>query len=225
MLKGKGILSEFQREFLGVFASLPDNEQFFLTGGTALAEFYLGHRLSYDLDLFTGETGLVLPCSYQIEQAAGKVGMVARAARRFSSYVEFDVSRGENHLKVDLALVSPFRLAAAEKSVLGVMVNDEIDIRADKLLAFYGRSEPRDAIDVYSLMQTTPIERMMEEARQKDSGFDLYWFAIALNNVEKYPDDIRRWPVQMLVDCDPLEIKRTFRSLALDIMKGLEKPS
>lgn len=41
----KKFLEEFFRTFLG--------EKFFLSGGTALAEFYLKHRLSQDLDLFT----------------------------------------------------------------------------------------------------------------------------------------------------------------------------
>ena len=53
------LLTPLQQELLRVFAQLPDQEQFYLTGGTALAEFYLGHRLSYDLDLFTGVDGLV----------------------------------------------------------------------------------------------------------------------------------------------------------------------
>jgi hypothetical protein len=50
MLKGKGILSDFQRAFLRIFTSLPDQDRFYLTGGTALAEYYLAHRLSYDFD-------------------------------------------------------------------------------------------------------------------------------------------------------------------------------
>lgn len=49
MLKGKGILLPAQKAFLDVFAGLPDQEQFYLAGGAALTEFYLGHRLSFDL--------------------------------------------------------------------------------------------------------------------------------------------------------------------------------
>jgi hypothetical protein len=49
------LLTPLQEQFLQVFATLPDQEQFYLTGGTALAEFYLGHHLSYDLDFFTVE--------------------------------------------------------------------------------------------------------------------------------------------------------------------------
>ncbi len=50
MLQSKGILTPIQRRCLEVFAQLPDQEQFYLTGGTALAEFFLGHRLSFDID-------------------------------------------------------------------------------------------------------------------------------------------------------------------------------
>jgi hypothetical protein len=42
-LKGFGILTPLQKEFLEVFSGLPDQSQFYLTGGTALAEYYLGH--------------------------------------------------------------------------------------------------------------------------------------------------------------------------------------
>ena len=51
--QSKGILDKAQREILEVFSRFPDADRFYLTGGTALAEFYLGHRRSFDLDLFT----------------------------------------------------------------------------------------------------------------------------------------------------------------------------
>lgn len=67
MLRGKGLLTPIQTACLAVFATLPDQTHFYLTGGTALAEFYLGHRLSFDLDFFTAEDALILPVSYQID--------------------------------------------------------------------------------------------------------------------------------------------------------------
>ena len=215
---GKGILSGFQDTFLHFFASLPDQERFCLTGGTALAEYYLGHRLSDDLDLFTSEAGLIVPFSYRVEQAAEATGMEIAVVRRFASFVEFQVSQGEDKLKVDLALESPFRFAPTELSDTGVWVNDFQDIQTDKILAFFGRAEPRDAIDLYFLLQKTSFAELAELARQKDTGFDLYWFAIALNRTAAFPDEIERWPVRMLVACDPLALKRSFQSLAIQIM-------
>jgi hypothetical protein len=218
VLKGKGIISDFQRAFLQLFAGLPDQERFYLTGGTALAEYYMGHRLSYDLDLFTSEADLILPFSYRVEQAIQAVGMQVAIVRRFASFVELQASQGENSLKVDLALDSPFRFAPAELGDSGVMVNDFQDIQADKTLAFFGRAEPRDAVDLYFLLQKTGFEELAELAHQKDTGFDLYWFAVALNRVTKYPDEIERWPIKMLAECDPVELKRSFQSLAMRIM-------
>ncbi len=56
MLKSKGIITNLQREILLISSQIPMIKMFYLTGGTALANFFLGHRKSYDLDIFTVET-------------------------------------------------------------------------------------------------------------------------------------------------------------------------
>ena len=45
MILGKGVLTTIHKDFLALFSGLPDQEHFYLAGGTALAEYYLGHRL------------------------------------------------------------------------------------------------------------------------------------------------------------------------------------
>lgn len=51
---GKSILTAKQSHFLELIQKEPQiTKRFYLTGGTALSEFYLQHRLSYDIDLFT----------------------------------------------------------------------------------------------------------------------------------------------------------------------------
>ena len=67
-LKGKGIIARGQRDLLRAFSTLGDAQHFYLTGGTAHPEFYLGHRRSFDLDLFTAEKALVLPFSRLFEE-------------------------------------------------------------------------------------------------------------------------------------------------------------
>jgi predicted nucleotidyltransferase component of viral defense system len=47
------LLTPLQRRLLAEIGGSPLRDQFFLTGGTALAAFYLYHRYSVDLDLFT----------------------------------------------------------------------------------------------------------------------------------------------------------------------------
>lgn len=52
-----GILTPSQQELLRRFFAYEVGRAFFLTGGTALAAYYLHHRLSQDVDLFTLEEG------------------------------------------------------------------------------------------------------------------------------------------------------------------------
>lgn len=68
MLKGKGTLEPLQRKLLFDLGKVSDISHFYLTGGTALAEFFLAHRHSYDIDLFTAKNGLVTHFSKQLEK-------------------------------------------------------------------------------------------------------------------------------------------------------------
>jgi len=218
MIKGKGLLTPIQREIVTLLAGLPDQKFFYLTGGTALSEFYLGHRLSFDLDFFTVEAELVLPFSHQLEAACPSQGLQVSVTRRFASFVEFLLHRGEESLRVDLALDAPFRFAPPVLSEYGVWVNDFEDLKTEKVLAYYGRAEPRDAVDLYFILQQEAPDHLFTLAAQKDPGFDLYWFALALNRAADFPDELERWPVKMLADFHPPELKRAFQQLAMDLM-------
>ncbi len=221
VLQGRGLLTPLQRIFLALFAGLPDQGEFYLTGGTALAEFYMGHRLSFDLDLFTGQTQLVTPMAYELERRYAEHNLELTVTRRFATYVEYLLAHQGATLKVDLALDSPFRFESPVQSEYGVFVNDDVDLRVYKLLAYYGRAEPRDAIDLFFILQQNSWQGLAEQALNKDPGFDLYWMAVALDQAESFPDELERWPVQMLVPCDPKQVKATFRALALALMSQL----
>ncbi len=218
----KGLLSSIQRNFIRLFSNLADKDQFYLTGGTALAEYYLGHRLSLDLDFFTGIEGLILPSSYAIEKLGKAFDLEISVVRRFSTYVEFLVSHLQDNLRIDLALDSPFRFESPIASQDGILINDYQDLCVDKLLAYYGRAEPRDAIDLYFILQNGSIDHLLKQALQKDPGFDLYWFAIALNRCANFPDEIERWPVKMLIPFEPPKLKANFSTLAIQLMDQLK---
>lgn len=222
LLVGKGLLSPIQKRFLNLFSRLEDKDQFYLAGGTALSEYYLGHRLSFDLDFFTSVDNLVLPFSYRIEDLAKENDLNLSVVRRFATYVEFLVSDQQDALRVDMALDSPFRFAPAVPTIDGIQVNDYDDLCTDKLLAYYGRAEPRDAIDLFFILQNEPVDRLLMQASQKDTGFDLYWMAIALNQCKNFPDELERWPVKMLVSFEPVELKRQFQHLAQDLLANLK---
>ena len=225
MLSGRGVLLPIQQVALRVLADVPDQAAFYLTGGTALSEFYLGHRLSFDLDMFTVEAPLVLPFSRQVEQRFAAEGWGVKVARRFQHYVEIVVYKEAGSLRIDFAWDTPHRFAPPVLSAYGIYVNDWDDLVAEKVLAYYGRAEPRDAVDLYFLLEKEPLERLLRLAAEKDCGFDRYWFAIALRQIDSFPDEPERWPVKVLLPWDPRRLKQTFRDIALRMMDEIQGPS
>jgi len=221
MLRSRGIISSLQREILSVIASIGDNEKFYLTGGTALAEFYLGHRRSYDLDIFTVEKDIILPFSRRLEEELkGKFNV--KIVRRFESFVEFEIGIFSEAIKLQLAYDSPFRFGEPEKSDIGIRVNDYKDLITDKLLALYGRAEPRDIIDFYCILKKEDFWYLTKLASQKDPGFDLYWFAVALDRLKDFPDEIEKWPVDMLIEVNIPEIKDMFSKICYQVMEEIK---
>ncbi|MEN3002297.1 MAG: nucleotidyl transferase AbiEii/AbiGii toxin family protein [Armatimonadota bacterium] len=211
------MLSKAQRRFLRFFARLPDSHYFYLTGGTALSEFYLAHRYSYDLDLFTGEAGLLIPFCHVLEQRMRRSRLPIRVVRRFETFVEY-LYESDDAFRIQLAVDSPFRFAPPVPTRYGVLVNDWDDLCVDKLLAFYGRVEPRDAIDVYCILQREDMDRLLHMAIEKDPGFDLYWFAVACQRVSMFPDDLTRWGVQMIEPIEITSLKACFQAIADEMM-------
>lgn len=221
-LRGKGVITNFQREIIGALKNLADLKYFYLTGGTALSEFHFAHRLSYDLDIFTVEKDLVLSFSRKAEELKNKIFSV-QVIRRFSSFAEFELTRQDEKVRLHFAYDSPFRFENPEESDLGIMVNDYQDIIVDKLLAFFGRAEPRDAVDLFFILKKENIEKLSQLAVQKDPGFDLYWLAVALKKVEEFPDEISKWPVEMLLELNVRELKDKFHRISHQIMDKLRR--
>ena len=125
---------------------------------------------------------------------------------------------------MDLALDSPYRFESPVLSNEGIYINDYPDLRTDKLLAYFGRAEPRDAVDLYFILQKESADLLLEQAAQKDIGFDLYFFAIALNRCESFPDELERWPVKMIHPFEPRKLKQTFLDWAVKLMdKSMKK--
>jgi len=222
LLKSKGIITDIQKKLLLIFSKIPDNEMFYLTGATALAEFFLGHRKSFDLDIFTAEKDLIIPFSYAFEDEIKK-SLSLKVIRRFETFVEFEASFKEKSTRVQLAYDSPFRFEQPIDSDIGIKVNSYTDLIADKLLAFFGRAEPRDAIDLFFILKTENFWKLVELAKQKDPGFDLYWLANALHKVKEFPDNINNLPVEMIKEIDIKELKNLFLNLSREIMDKIKK--
>jgi hypothetical protein len=64
---------------------------------------------------------------------------------------------------------------------------------------------------------------LTQQAAQKDPGFDLYWMAVALSRVIEFPDNIQRWPVEMVLEVKIQDLKKSFSDLSTKIMDKIKK--
>src|SRR3989338_6060262 len=149
----KTILSDFQRRTLVLFKKSPLAKSFYLAGGTALAELYLKHRKSEDLDFFTQEE------------------LDLNRLKRFSSLVQktikFDKIEFQHGLGLYTFFFYPRGEVAKSKIVFGqypfgtikplvnhngLKVEDLLDIAVDKTHTISVRSRSRDFIDLYFIL-------------------------------------------------------------------------
>jgi predicted nucleotidyltransferase component of viral defense system len=201
------IINKVQEAILKNFSEVQDSQQFYLTGGTALSYFYLKHRQSNDLDFFTSEEEIILAFSGHLETRLKTKGFECLRQRGFHSFVELVVTFDQETTLIHLALDSAFRFEQTKTfpNFPDLRVDDLTDIASNKLLALFGRATLRDFIDVYFLINNGDFtkDQLMDRAKQKDPGFDLYWLGVAFERINSF--DSNSTDIFMLIE--PLSIK------------------
>ena len=143
-------LSKIQTTVLTSLARSPLCERFYWTGGTLLAEKYLHHRHSYDVDLFTDT-----PFRYEevlplVQEVKKRVKLKSVEERKVSDRCEFFL---HNHREVRFEFVHyQFPKLKPRKKWQGVLVDSLEDLAANKTMALVERHAPKDAVDIYFLM-------------------------------------------------------------------------
>ena len=72
-------------------------------------------------------------------------------------------------------------------------------------MTLFGRATLRDLIDVYTLVKKNRFspEELMEKAKVKDPGFDLYWLGVAFERVKTFNEDAP----EMLLLTEPIKLQ------------------
>jgi hypothetical protein len=176
-------LTPLQREVLTAF--FKHERRFFLTGGAALAGFYLGHRTTDDLDLFTHEKEAFEVGGYVLQAVADELGgrvVVRQDAPGFRRYV---VSRGEEAVVVDLVWERVPSAFPEKPERAGVRIDPIEEILVNKLTAALSRAEERDLVDLLFLERAGHrAEQALDSALQKDGGCTPAALAWVLSQVQ-----------------------------------------
>ena len=166
-------LPVWQKTILEAFAHSDIGKIAVWGGGTALADIYLGHRQSYDLDFFVdnplsaGESDSILAVIQKL--STGKINYKQEKNRCF-----YFVSDSSSEIKIEFVYYPFDRLQKPKNTDYGIKVESLIDLTANKTFTLYERAEPKDIYDLYAIMQysKTTLDKALQLA-QKKFGVDL----------------------------------------------------
>jgi hypothetical protein len=204
------ILTPFQLKFLEGFFSSPLAQSFFLTGGTALAAYHLGHRLSIDIDLFTLKQEDFERMPNELRAIAAQAGWTLRETVNGLTFKQYIVSvANEPPLKVDLVRDAG-QVFGEQLVVNGVRVDALDNIAVNKVTAIFGRAAAKDFVDLYFILQAGyTMEQLLPLAKEKDLGLTEFYLGNMMAQVQR----ITELPT-MLNPVSLEEIKAYFTRLA-----------
>lgn len=133
--------------------------RFYLAGGTALA-LRIGHRRSIDLDFFSEADELQADSRREIVTAMSPLGAVAvedtggNLVLRLPAFHVAFLSYG-------------YPLEQVPDVVEGMAVAGIVDIGLMKLDALISRASRKDFYDLYFILQSIPIEALLDRGRRK----------------------------------------------------------
>ena len=140
-------------------------EKYFLVGGTALS-LQLGHRISYDIDLFTRE-------NLDKEQIFDFLNRNYNGKYQIHNIQNIILQISIDEIKVDLVKYD-YDLIEGIKKEEGIKYLGKKDISAMKLMAVANRGDQaKDFIDIYYLLKEITINNMFEYYKIKYKQNDI----------------------------------------------------
>ena len=207
-LSPKDILTALQWDFLsGFFQTSPP---FFLTGGTALSAFYLRHRYSEDLDLFSLDGAAFDRVPLYIADTAASISASITSLQTAPQFRRYRLSRQAESVIVDLVKEVVPQISQEKNRFDGIVVDTLDEISANKVCTVLSRAEIKDYIDLFFLARAGyPLENSIENAQRKDGGVSRAMLAFILSEVKLF-----KVPDFMIAPVSLTELQEYFQSLA-----------
>ncbi len=187
---------------------------FYFTGGTALSSVYLQHRDSEDLDFFSENAFNSEVVFDKLTQWSDhdKFGIDLRTIENINV---FQLTFPKNvPLKVDFVYYRHKRIEAGQ-IIDGLQIDSLFDIAINKLLTTNQRTQVKDFVDLYFLLQTFSIWDLMEGVRVKFKvKLDPYIIASDFFKIETF-DTLPR----MIKPLSLEELRAFFQETAKDLAR------
>lgn len=147
------ILSENQINFLKKFGEeIILTRNFYLTGGTPLAAFYLNHRYSEDLDFFSEREFDILSIDIFLQKYKKELNINKIDYEQSFNRNLFFLHFSDEILKTEFTFF-PFSRIEKGSQNYGVDTDSLFDIAVNKLFTIYQRVKARDYIDLFFICE------------------------------------------------------------------------
>ena len=195
----KTILNPFQQRVLFEFKNSNLVKKFYLSGGTALSEFYLHHRLSEDLDFFIQEELDLDELKKFINSVCKKTPVKKIEFQHgFGLYTFFiTTDKNEKH-KIDFGQY-PFGPIENLRNFNGLLVESLFDIAINKAQTIAFRPRLRDFIDLYFIIEKKPewtfqelLKKSFEKFEMKVDSLQLGESLLEVKNLADMPKMIKK---------------------------------
>jgi len=196
-----------QRQLLIELAKI--SSDFLLTGGTALSVFYLHHRISEDIDLFSRKKGSVRNLKEEVRRRWTNIYVIKETDTFFSAKIEnvkIDIVESQPESKTNRPIINLDDVA--------LEIDNLHNIATNKLTTLLSRSDPKDFIDFHYLIALGEFnyKKILQGAIKKDGSFDdtanaAYYIESNMKLVKRRTD----WP-EMLLQVEKSEIFKTAES-------------
>lgn len=181
------VIEKDVRDAIDIFFESADWKGIYLTGGTCISEFYFGHRLSVDIDLFTQDEKLFEAARHQLMRSDFFPIGKTEAKRTLPGFCEFLLKRKKGDpIKIDLMLDIPVTLG--EKVRCGKAWLDSLpDLLSNKVGCIIQRQDVKDYIDLFYLIPSLNVAagELADIGRKKDAGMDPLILADQLTYIQR----------------------------------------
>ncbi len=193
-LTDSGILTEKQKQFLELFDREPYFcKRYYFTGGTPLAAFYLQHRLSEDIDLFSMEEVHVPSVRTFLKKIQSVLDIKKTDYRQFLGLHSFQLFFSTTDvLKVDFNYY-PFPRIEEGMKYKNIPVDSILDIAVNKVQTIATKPRARDFIDIYFIIKEKGYDfrKLLGSARNK---FDWHTDPLQLGSRLHQATEVKDFP-------------------------------
>lgn len=218
----KTILSANQRKLLNIISqdkAICSN--FYLTGGTALAEFYLQHRYSEDLDFFA-EKEFDPRAVFVFWKKTQKIAGIKKIdfQQSFNRNLFFLNLKDGDIVKTEFTFF-PFPRIEKKKKIGQLPIDSLLDIAVNKLFTIYQKPRSRDFIDLFLILRKEMWE-MSDLIKKAKIKFDWHVDPLQLGVQFFQAKEVKDYP-RMIFEIKPTEWQEFFVTEAEKFKKSILK--